>query len=138
MTPFARILRIPFALVLLSFAATACDSGGGVIGPDNELEVTNAVDQFEFQVSDLDRVTETLRYAWTNTGTAATVDVSEAITRGSAFLTILDANGDPMYEADIGDDSDGSTPTGVAGTWTIEITLFDASGTFNFRVQKST
>jgi hypothetical protein len=136
--PFVRSIRLLSALVFLSLTAAACDGGGGAIGPDNELEVTNAVDQFEFQVSDLDRVTETLRYDWTNTGTQATIDVSEAITRGSAFLTIRDANGDAMYEANIADDSDGSTPTGVAGTWTIEITLFDASGTFNFRVQKST
>ena len=136
--PSVRSARLAAAFLFLAAGVGACAGGGNVVGPENELEVTNAADQFEFQVSDLDRVTQTLSYQWTNTGTQATVDVSEAISGGSAFLTIRDANGDAMYEADIADDSDGSTPTGVAGTWTIEITLFDASGTFNFRVQKST
>jgi hypothetical protein len=135
---FATLFRHAAALLVVSLAVGACDNGGNVIAPSNELEVANAVDQFEFQVSDLDRVTETLRYEWTNTGTEATVDVSEAITGGSAVLIIRDADGATMYEADLADDSDGSTPTGAAGTWTIELTLFDASGTFNFRVQRST
>jgi hypothetical protein len=43
-----------------------------------------------------------------------------------------------VYEADIGDDQDGNTPAGEAGTWRIEVILSRTTGTFNFRVQKTT
>lgn len=135
--PTIRTHRLAL-VIAAALLGTGCDGGAGVIGPANELEVTNAVDQFQFQVSDLSNVTDTRRYDWQNTGTRATVDVSQAITGGSAVLIIRDADGAVMYEADIADDSDGTTPVGIAGTWTIEVTLFDASGTFNLRVQKTT
>ena len=122
--------------LLLGLALAACD--GNVLGPDNQLEVGNNVDQFQFQVSAMTDITDSRSYQWENTGTQATVDVSQAITSGSAFLTIRDAAGTVMYQEDLADDSDGSTPVGVAGTWTIEVQIEGASGTFNFRVQKVT
>jgi hypothetical protein len=46
--------------------------------------------------------------------------------------------GTVVYEADIADDQDGFTAEGVAGTWRIEVRLSGTTGTFNFRVQKTT
>ncbi len=123
------------ALTVLTLAA--CDSAN-VIGPDNQLEVTNATDNFQFQVSALDAVSETRNYDWENTGTQAKVDISQAITGGSAQLTISDADGNVLYDEDIAQDSDGDTPAGIPGTWRITVTLRDTTGTFNFRVQKVT
>ena len=117
---------------------TGCENGANGIGPENQLEVTNAVDQFQFQLTALDDVSDRRGYDWENTGTQATIDISEAISGGSAILTIIDAVGTVMYESDIGDDEDGSTPVGVAGTWRIEVVLSRTTGTFNFRVQKTT
>lgn len=117
---------------------TGCEDGANGIGPENQLEVTNAADQFQFQLTELDDVSDRRGYDWENTGTQATIDISEAITGGSAVLTILDAVGTVMYETDIADDGDGTTPVGVAGTWRIEVVLSRTTGTFNFRVQKTT
>ena len=117
---------------------TGCDDSSTGIGPENQLEVTNALDQFQFQLTALDDVSDRRSYDWENTGTQATIDISQAITGGSAVLTILDAAGTVMYEADIAEDSDGTTPPGVAGTWQIEVVLTRTTGTFNFRVQKTT
>ncbi len=125
------------AMLLAVALLTGC-GGSNLIGPENELEVTNALDQFQFQVSDLVEVDDTRSYTWENTGTQATIDVSQAITGGVAFLTILDADGTVMYQEDIADDSDTTTPVGVPGQWRIEVRLESATGTFNFRVQKST
>lgn len=125
---------LPAALLL----AVACGDSANLIGPENQIEVTNAIDQFQFQLTALDDVTDTRRYDWQNTGTQATIDVSQAITDGSAILTIRDAAGVVMYEADIADDSDSTTPEGVPGTWQIEVILTRTTGTFNFRVQKTT
>lgn len=121
---------------LLGLALAACD--GNVLGPDNQLEVGNNQDQFQFQVTALTDVTDSRSYQWENTGAQATIDVSQSITSGSAFLTIRDAAGAVMYQEDLADDSDGSTPNGEAGTWTIEVRIDSATGDFNFRVQKTT
>ena len=79
MSRFPLVRLIP-ALTLVVFAC----GGDNVIGPDNQLEVTNAADNFQYQVSNLDNVTETMQYTWQNTGTQATIDISQAITGGSA------------------------------------------------------
>lgn len=124
-------------LAAMTVLAAACDDTN-LIGPANQLEVTNAVDQFQFQLTDLADVDDVRSYTWENTGTQATIDVSQAITGGSALLTITDADGAIMYQEDIADDSDATTPVGVAGMWQIEVRLESATGTFNFRVQKVT
>jgi len=115
-----------------------CDDGANGIGPENQLEVNSAVDQFQFQLTALHDVSDRRGYDWENSGTQATIDISEAITGGSATLRIIDAVGTIMYEKDIADDEDGTTPVGVAGTWRIEVILSRATGFFNFRVQKAT
>ena len=117
---------------------TGCEDSATGIGPENQLEVTNAVDQFQFQLTALDDVTDRRGYDWENTGTQATIDISQAISGGSAFLTITDGAGTVLYENDVADDQDGTTPGGVAGTWRIEVVLSRTTGTFNFRVQKTT
>ena len=122
-----------FAMLLMA----GCDSANG-IGPENELEVTSATDDFQLQVTALDGVTETLSYTWQNTGPQATIDVSQAITGGSAILTVRDADGTVVYQEDIRDDSDGTTTMGVAGSWTLRVELVDVTGTFNFRAQRTT
>ena len=124
-------------LLLVLLAGTACDDAN-VIGPENQLEVTNAADDFQFQVSVLDRVSQTLTYDWENTGPQATIDISEAITSGSATLTITDAQGTVVHEGEVANGQGGSTIAGAAGTWHIRVTLDTVTGTFNFRVQKMT
>jgi hypothetical protein len=124
-------------LLMLAVGVTACGGDMG-LGPDNQLEVTNASDNFQFQVSNIESVSETLSYTWQNTGTQAKIDISEAITAGSAILTIEDANGTVVHQEDIADDNDTDTAVGVAGDWTIQVSIQSATGTFNFRVQKQT
>lgn len=131
-----RVSRHP--LVALTLLAGAACGDSSLIGPENELEVTNAQDQFQFQVSDLVDVTDSRSYEWENTGTQATIDISQAITSGSAVLTLRDANGTIVYQDDIADDNDGSTQVGVEGAWRIDVVLQGVSGTFNFRAQKTT
>lgn len=132
-----KTLRM-FALSAALMAAVAACGDSNVIGPDNQLEVTNAQDNFQLQVSALDEVSQTLEYSWQNTGTQATIDVSQAITSGTAILTITDADGTVVYEEDLADDSDGQTLVGVAGAWGIRLVLDGVTGTFNFRAQRTT
>lgn len=126
------------ALSLALVVATGACGDTNVIGPDNELEVTNATDSFQLQVSVLDGVSQALTYTWQNTGTQATIDVSQAITSGTALLTITDANGAVVYQEDIAQEIDGQSAIGIMGGWGIRVDLENVNGTFNFRVQRTT
>ena len=129
-----RMLALSLALLVVTGAC----GDSNVIGSDNQLEVTNATDNFQMQVSVLEGVSQTLTYTWQNTGTQATIDVSQAITSGTALLTITDANGAVVYQEDIAEDSDGQSAVGVTGGWGIRVELQGVNGTFNFRVQRTT
>ena len=134
MKRYMRRLALSLAVTLV---AAGCDSAN-TIGPENQLEVTNATDNFQFQVTALETVTQTVTYNWQNTGPQATLDISQAISGGAAVLMVMDANGTIVYQDDIGDGNDGTTTVGVAGMWTIRVELSDVTGTFNFRVQRTT
>jgi hypothetical protein len=136
MKPRSRTFSIILSATLL--LATGCGDSSNGIGPENQLEVTNAVDQFQFQLTALDKVTDRRKYDWENTGTQATIDISQAIAGGSATLTIRDAEGTVLYDAEIAQENETTTPAGVSGTWEIEVELTKTTGTFNFRVQKAT
>ena len=121
------------ALVLL---LGACTSSGNAIGPGNELEVGNAPDTFQWQVTALSDITQTLEYTWVNSGTTANVNQSASLSSGSADLRLRDAAGVEVYSSSL--DSNGSfqTAAGALGSWTVTVTLTNASGTLNFRLQK--
>jgi len=138
MRKFLPMLYIRWTILATALVLTAgCDGGSNGIGPENQLEVTNAIDQFQFQLTALENVSDRRSYDWENTGTQATIDVSQALTGGSAILTISDAEGSVLYEAQIDAATDETTTLGIAGMWRIEVKLSDATGTFNFRVQKT-
>ena len=109
---------------------------GNVIGPDNQLQVTNATDNFQLQATALNNVSQTLTYLWQNTGTSANVNQSGTVTAGSATLTIIDQAGTTVYLANLGDTGTFQSSAGLAGGWTIRVELHGMSGTLNFRGQK--
>lgn len=133
-TPAARYAAIALAAILV---LPAC-SDSNTLGPGNQLEVTNATDNFQFQVSNMEKIEQTETYTWAHTGTQATVNISESITAGSVILTIEDDAGTQVYQEDIASTGSGETTVGVAGDWTITVKIQKATGTFNFRVQKKT
>ena len=126
---------VAFALVAL--VAFGCESTN-LIGPQNQLEVGTAADNFQFQVSGLDNVTENLSYDWENTGTQASIDISEQLTAGTAIVTITDADGAVVHQEDLSQDNDTDTAVGTAGTWRIDVQFDGSTGTVNFIVQRKT
>ena len=123
-------------LPMLALVVAACSGDANVIGPDNQLEVTNATDSFQWQVSALSDVTQVLAYSWVNTGPSAAVNQSSSLGSGAATLEITDATGVLVYGRSLSDNGTYTTMSGVAGTWTITVSLDQAQGTLNFRVQK--
>jgi hypothetical protein len=110
--------------------------GGNVIGPDNQLQVTNTTDSFQIQATALQNVSQTLYWLWANTGTTASVDQSSTVTAGSATLSIYDQAGNVVYLSSLGNAGTFPTSPGLAGTWTLRIELHGMSGTLSFSVQK--
>ena len=129
MRTWRRLLGVSLASVLL----LACGDTN-LIGPDNQLQVSNDTDRFEWQASVLENVTQTLSYTWQNTGTSANIDQSSSITSGTATLTIWCVNGNEMYSGSLTQDGTFDTAVGQSGEWTIEVVLVGVHGTLNFRV----
>ena len=118
----------------LAFVAACGDSNP--IGPSNQPEVGNNTDNFQFQASNLTSTSQTLTYSWVNTGTAANVDQSGAISSGQATVTLRDAANAQVYSGDLRNTGTFISSSGGSGTWRIEVHLTDVTGTLNFRVQK--
>lgn len=116
--------------------AGGCTSSDNVVGPENEPEVTNQTDTFQWQVSDLSDVTQTFTYTWSNTGVMANVNQSAALSAGTATLTVADAAGTEVYSGSLTGNGTFQTATGTAGNWTVTVTLTNATGTLNFRLEK--
>ena len=122
-------------VLALGMAAMACSSGN-VLGPDNQPEVNNQTDTFQWQVTAMENISQTLTYTWQNTGTTANVNQSPALSGGSASLVIEDASGTEVYSRSFSQSGTFTTDSGLAGAWTIRVTISSASGALNFRVEK--
>ena len=127
------VIRSLAAALLLLFAVGGCgdDSSAG-----KDLQVTNAADIFQFQVTDTKSYSHTYSYTWANSGASATVNQSSSITGGDATLILKDNTGTTVYSKSLKQNGTFTTTAGVAGNWTIQLLANKVSGTLNFRAQK--
>lgn len=117
-----------FATALALLALGACSDSGSILGPDNQVEVSNVADAFHWQASSLADVSDTETYSWTITTTTASVSHSNAVLSGTATVTLTDADGMQVYTSALSDASlDATTTAGTAGTWTVIVTLNGAT-----------
>jgi len=106
--------------------------------PGIQPEIVNSTDHFSYQVSNVQNYTATLSYPWQNTGTQANVNQACAITGGTVTLVIVDGTGTQLYSRSLADNGTFTTSAGTAGTWTIRVVFDSASGTLNFRADRTT
>ena len=117
-----------FATALALLALGACSDSGSILGPDNQVEVSNVADAFHWQASSLTDVSDTETYSWTITTTTASVSHSNAALSGTATVTVTDADGTQVYTSALSDASvDATTTAGTAGTWSVIVTLNGAT-----------
>ena len=128
-----RLGRLAGMVALVTIAACG---DGNVLGPQNQPEVNNAPDTFQWQVVAMDNISETLSYTWQNSGTTADVNQSPTLSGGSATLIISDAAGAEVYRRSLAESGTFATAAGSSGAWTIEVVLSGASGALNFRAEK--
>ena len=135
------ILRAACSLVCLValVASTGCGNDSTSPGvPGVEPEVINDPDAFQFQVTEVDGYSGTLRYSWTNTGVMAKVDQSRALESGQATVTLLDSAGNEVYTEDLSVDGSFPSTEGAAGDWQVRVQFTSLVGTLNFRAEKAT
>lgn len=131
-------LRIPpsgrLLVTLIAFGALgAC--GSDSLSPF-EPQISNPADNFQLQATNVTNVTTTTTRSWVNSGTRATINHSTTTTAGSTLLVIKDAAGATVYSKALSPSLNEPTAVGQAGTWSIQLTLTNYSGTLNFRAQK--
>ena len=118
-----------------AIALAGCESTN-TLDP-SQITVISLSDDFSFSATALDNVTDGERYLMSMTGTQAVVDVTQAITSGTAILQIRDGAGTIRYQEDIGDAVDSVTVVSIAGLWQIDVALTKVSGEFSFTVLRT-
>ncbi len=116
-------------------------AGCGESGPADPLspfqpQLSNVADNFAFQATGVRGVSHSVVYTWANSGTRATINHATTTDVGSAQLVVKDAAGTTVYSKAVAPSLNEPTTTGVAGTWTVQLTITNYSGTINYRVQK--
>ena len=127
-SPLVRI-----ALPAVAAALVSCSNNS--LAPF-QPQISNVADNFQAQATNVSNVTATLTYTWSNSGTQATINHSTTTTAGSTLLVIKDNAGTTVYSKALSPSLNEATSVGVAGSWTVQLTLTGYSGTLNFRAQK--
>jgi hypothetical protein len=127
-------MLIGCALFLALSAVIGCGSGSA-LSPAFQPQVANNPDNFQFQSTGVQNVSQTLQYTWSNSGTHASINQATTVTAGSAVLSLRDSQGATVYTGDLVNNGTFTSIAGQTGNWTIVLTLSNYSGTLNFRVQ---
>ena len=131
-------LRLASALFLCLVASCGDDpitSNGDPLAPF-QPEISTVADNFSLQATGVSNVSTTQTYAWRNSGTRATINHSTSTQAGSTLLVIKDAAGTTVYSKALSPSLNEPTIAGVAGAWSVQLTLTSYRGTLNFRAQK--
>lgn len=128
-----RLVRATTTLVLAALLASC--GGSNALAPF-EPQVSNVPDNFSLQATGVTNLSTTVTYVWANSGTRATVNHSTSTTAGSTLLVIKDHAGTTVYSKALSSSLNEPTAVGVAGSWIVQLTLTDYSGSLNFRAQK--
>lgn len=123
------------SLVILTVWLVGCSKSATSLAPF-EPEIVNIQDAFQLQATGVSNVSTTLVYSWKNSGTRATINHSTTTTAGLTLLTVKDSLGTTVYSKALFPSLNEATIAGVAGTWSVTLTLTNYSGTLNFRAEK--
>lgn len=129
------LVRASGLVLVLGLLLGGCGDDPTALAPF-QPEISNDADSFSLQATGVTRVSTTVDYTWSNSGTRATINHSTTTDAGSAVLVIKDAAGTTVYNKALVPSLNEPTEAGVAGNWTIEVKLSNYSGTINFSAQK--
>jgi hypothetical protein len=126
-----RFLAVASLLLLISTGG--CNEP---YSPGKILEVTNEVNLFRFQVSDMKNYDQTWSFTWTNfSRTDAIVNQLSTISGGDATLVLKDASGNTVFSRSLKQDGRYTTAVGTTGPWTVQILMNKVSGSVLLQVE---
>ena len=120
---------------LVVIALLVACGGKSATAPQYHPQVTNLTNDFAFQVTTLQNVSDDIQYTWRNDGTTANVNQSPSNLSGTVSLVVLDAVGTQVYSRSLAENGTFATTTGTTGNWTVRVHFANASGAVNFRLQ---
>ncbi len=107
---------------------------GEVVSSGKNLQVTNEVNVFRFQVSDLKNYSQTYSFTWTTSSTTGViVNQLSDISGGDATIVLKDAAGTTVYSRSMKQDGRFASAVGVPGLWTVQILANKVSGSLLMR-----
>ena len=125
---------LTLSVLTLALLTTAC--GSDALAPQFEPEVVNTPNvAFSFQATGLQDISDVVTYTWGVSSGSVVIHPATSTTAGTITLNIKDAAGTVIYNGTVPASGDITPPNGVAGSWTIRVTLANYSGTINFAVQ---
>jgi hypothetical protein len=98
------------------------------LGPDNNPQVTNTPEKFEFVATDLRNVNDRITWVWPNPAPKAALRHDSFIHHGYGILVIHDAAGVLVDSTLLELNLDTETAVGTPGNWTLTLTLAAARG----------
>jgi hypothetical protein len=109
--------------------ATGCaDSIVSELGPENDPQVVNTPEMFEFSATDLRNINDELTFVWRNPAAKAAVRHNSFIHHGYGVLVVRDAAGVVVDSTLLSFDLDSETRGGTPGDWTLNLILAGARG----------
>ncbi len=121
--------RWMWALIGAVVMSSAClDSVVRTLSPDNDPQVVNTPEKFEFTAQDLRNVNDQLTWVWTNPAPKAALSHNSFIHHGYGILIIHDAAGVLVDSTLLELNLETETAAGTPGPWTLELILAAARG----------
>jgi hypothetical protein len=108
---------------------TGClDSIVRELGPENDPQVVNTPEKFEFIATDLRNVNDEFTFVWPNPAPKAALDHNSFIHHGYGILIIHDAAGALVDSTLLELDLETETQAGTPGNWNLTLILAAARG----------
>src|SRR5262245_24422921 len=124
------------ALLWLTIAlASACEDPPAVLGPDNNMTLTNQPGLFHFVAHGLDNVIQDTNFTWVSLDSQANVVHNSIVIHGAGAINILDANGVLVSTSSFVYEADSLTRKGAPGNWTIQFQFKGATGKVDVTVE---
>ena len=129
-------MKVLLAVAIMLAGSTGC-SHDNVIGPENQLLLDNAPDNFQFKVSSMSNVTQSFGYNWINTGDSASIYSASNVIGGTALLTVKGPTGTVLYQSAL--TAAGTSPSmkGPAGTWNVRFDFMQVDGNVTIQILKA-
>ena len=120
--------RWMLALGGFALALGCADSIVRELSPDNDPQVVNTPEKFEFMATDLRNVNDRLTWVWPNPAPQASLHHDSFLHYGYGILTIHDGAGVLVDSTLLELNLETETRVGTPGNWTLELILASARG----------